>query len=153
MKITSSVEYATRLMVCLARRRGQPPASAEALSESENVPADYVNQILLRLKRAGLVESHRGASGGYGLAREPEMITLGQVISAVEGHIFEDVCGKFDGGARDCRHQGRCGISPVWTKLSALIENFLNSVTLASLSAESASGAAALEAIRTSRSL
>ncbi len=57
MKITSSMEYATRLMVSLAKGHGQSAVSAERLSAAENVPADYVNQLLLRLKRAGLVAS------------------------------------------------------------------------------------------------
>lgn len=133
MKITSSIEYATRLMAGLARCYGQTPTAATQLSESENVPADYVNQILLRLKRAGLVESHRGISGGYNLSRPPDQIRLGQVIRAVEGAIFENVCGKYEIGKKDCRHQGGCGISPVWQRLGVLIEEYFDGITLAEL--------------------
>jgi Rrf2 family transcriptional regulator, iron-sulfur cluster assembly transcription factor len=133
MKITSSTEYATRLMVALARAHGQAALSAERLSESENVPADYVNQLLLRLKRAGLAESHRGSGGGYCLSLPPEQIALGQILRAVEGSIFEDVCGKYTDGNKDCRHQGGCAISPVWQKLGELIERYFDSITLAQL--------------------
>lgn len=133
MKITSSIEYATRLAVTLGRSYGEAALSAEKLSESENVPVDYVNQLLLRLKRAGLVQSHRGSSGGYGLARPPAEITLGQVVRAVEGRIFEDVCGKYEEGKKDCHHQGNCSISPVWARLGALIEEYFDGITLAKL--------------------
>lgn len=137
MKITSSIEYAARLMVALARCRGQAPMTAERLSESENVPVDYVNQLLLKLRRGELVESHRGASGGYCLSKDPAAITLGQVIRAVDGKIFEGVCEKYSGGNRDCRHQGGCGISPVWSKLETLIEDYFNGITLDKLCASS----------------
>ena len=130
MKITSSIEYASRLMTTLARAHGQAPLSAERLAASDNVPADYVSQILGKLRRAGLVVSHRGSAGGYALSRAPREITLGQVVRAVDGDVFEDVCGKYDGGSKDCHHQGGCAISPVWQKLGALVTGYFESVTL-----------------------
>ena len=136
MKITSSIEYASRLMVTLAREHGRTHLSAERLSECDNVPADYVSQLLVKLRRAGLVVSHRGSAGGYSLSRPPEEITLGQVARAVDGEIFEDVCGKYEGGAKDCRHQSGCAISPVWRRLGALVTEYFESVTLAGMLAE-----------------
>ncbi len=130
MRISSSTEYAARLMVVLARARGESALCAERLSSLENIPADYVNQILLKLKRAGLVESRRGLGGGYALAKAPREVTLGQIVRAAEGQIFEGVCDKYEGGERDCHHQGRCAISPVWSKLASLIESYLDGVTL-----------------------
>jgi Rrf2 family protein len=147
MKITSSMEYATRLIVTLARDHGQAALSAERLSESENVPSDYVNQLLLRLKRAGLVSSQRGSSGGYALSRSPEDISLGQVLRAVEGTIFEDVCGKYSDGRKDCHHQGSCSITPVWQKLGALIEQYFDSITLAQLLDEKPGACGKVEAM------
>ena len=85
MRITSSIEYATRLMTTLARAYGQAPLAAERLAASDNIPSDYVSQILVKLRRAGLVTSHRGSSGGYGLSRPPAEITLGAVVRAVDG--------------------------------------------------------------------
>jgi Rrf2 family protein len=136
MKITSSIEYATRLMTSLARAHGAAPLTAERLAAAENVPADYVSQILGKLRRAGLVASHRGSAGGYSLSRGPEAITLGQVVRAVDGDVFEDVCERYDGGERDCRHQGGCSISPVWRRLGALVTDYFESVTLAGILAE-----------------
>lgn len=133
MRITSSVEYAARLMVNLARAHGQTPLSAEKLSEAENIPVGYISQLLLRLKRAGLVQSQRGLKGGYALAQPPSGITLGQVARAVEGPIFESVCDKYDHGKKDCHRQEHCGISPVWRRLGRLIEEYFDGITLAQL--------------------
>jgi Rrf2 family protein len=138
MKITSSIEYATRLMATLAREHGKAPLPTERLAAADNVPADYVSQILLKLRRAGLVDSHRGSAGGYALSRAPAEITLAQVVRAVDGDVFEDVCGRYDGGAKDCRHQGGCSISPVWQRLGDLVTRYFESVTLAQILAESA---------------
>jgi Rrf2 family protein len=136
MRITSSIEYATRLMTTLARSYGEAPLPTERLAESDNVPVDYVSQILVKLRRAGLVTSHRGSAGGYGLSRPPSEITLGAVVRAVDGDVFEDVCGKYDGGSKDCRHQDGCAISPVWKKLGSLVTQYFESVTLAEILAE-----------------
>lgn len=133
LKISSSTEYATRLMVALALSRGKAAIPAERLSQAENVPVDYVNQLLLRLRRAGLVESRRGFGGGYSLAKPPEQVTLAQVLKAVEGSVFEDVCGKYNEGEKDCHHQSGCGISPVWRRLGDLVERYANDITLARL--------------------
>lgn len=133
MRITSSIEYATRLMTTLARAHGQAPLPAERLAETDNIPADYVSQILVKLRRAGLVTSHRGSAGGYALSRPPAEVNLGQVVRAVDGDVFEDVCEKYDGGAKDCRHQGGCTISPVWRRLGSMVTGYFESVTLASI--------------------
>jgi Rrf2 family protein len=137
MRITSSIEYAARLMTTLARAHGSAPLPAERLAEADNVPADYVSQILLKLRRAGLVASHRGSAGGYALSRPPAEITLAHIVRAVDGDVFEDVCGKYDGGAKDCRHQGGCSISPTWRRLGALVTQYFEGVTLAQILAES----------------
>jgi Rrf2 family protein len=139
----------------LARGYGGAKLTTESLSASENVSGDYVNQILLRLKRAGLVESHRGAGGGYCLSRSPAKITLGQVVRAVEGSVLDTVCDKYEGPERDCHHQGGCAISPVWKELGRLIEGFFDGITLDRLVAETGSCAkvaAMLERIPTGKS-
>lgn len=133
MRITSSIEYATRLMVTLAAEHGKAPLPAERLAEIDNVPADYVSQILVKLRRAGLVTSHRGSSGGYSLSRVPSDITIEQVVRAVDGSVFEEVCERYDAGDKDCRHQGQCAISPVWTKLGEIVTRYFESVTLAAI--------------------
>lgn len=146
MRITSSIEYATRLMVTLAAEHGGAPVPAERLAESDNVPGDYVSQILVKLRRAGLVTSHRGSAGGYSLSRKPAEITLAQVVRAVDGAVFEEVCGRYETGTKDCRHQGQCSISPVWTKLGDLVTSYFESVTLAAILEQKAAACGAAPA-------
>src|SRR5579863_8628770 len=117
MRITSSSEYGTRIMVQLARAYGRGPVAAKDLSELENISRDYVDQLLLRLRRAQLVSSHRGSAGGYSLAKEPGKISVAEIFEAVEGHVFEEVCTRYSAGAQKCRHQDACGIRPVWQRL------------------------------------
>lgn len=138
MRITSSSEYGTRIMVQLARAYGNGPVAAKDLSDRENIPRDYVDQILMRLRRAGLVGSQRGAAGGYALSRPPADIHMADIVRAVEGHIFEDVCEKYADGQSACRHQGACGIRPVWHRLALQVEGFLKQVKLSQLIEEDA---------------
>lgn len=132
-KISSSAEYAARIMVRLAASDGAGPLSAETIAAAENIPRDYVDQILLRLRRAGLAASRRGAAGGYLLARPPSGITMGMILRAVDEGVFEEVCGRFAEGHQRCTHTGTCGIRPVWLRLADLVEGFLDGVTLAQL--------------------
>src|SRR5436309_15128593 len=92
MRVTTWSEYGLLVSLNLAKRAGQGPVAARELAEQERLPHDYVEQILLRLRRAGLVESVRGAKGGYHLARDPQSITVKDVIEASEHVTFEVNC-------------------------------------------------------------
>src|SRR5207237_9880024 len=92
MRVTTWAEYGLIVSVHLAKRAGQGPVAARELSEHERLPHDYVEQILLRLRRAGLVESVRGARGGYMLARPPQAVSVKAVIEACEHVTFEVTC-------------------------------------------------------------
>src|SRR6266576_3675794 len=89
MRVTTWAEYGLIVSIHLARHAGKGPLAARELSEQERLPHDYVEQILLRLRRAGLVESVRGARGGYMLAREPRAVSVKDVIEASEHVTFE----------------------------------------------------------------
>ncbi len=130
MRITSLVECAARIMVRLASLPAGATLSAEKLSELENISRDYVDQILQRLRRGTLVASTRGAQGGYSLAKAPSAISIGELVRAVEGQVFEEVCGRYSSGEHECTHMSNCGIRPVWQRLGELIEGFLDKVTL-----------------------
>jgi len=86
MKISAKAEYACLAILALARRRPlDPPIRIREISEDHGIPERYLVQILLQLKGAGLVTSTRGASGGYRLARAPATITVGEVLTAIDG--------------------------------------------------------------------
>ncbi|MBI4345265.1 MAG: Rrf2 family transcriptional regulator [Elusimicrobia bacterium] len=134
MRITSLVECSTRIMVRLASLPSGSTMAAEKLSELENISRDYVDQILQRLRRGGLVSSTRGAQGGYSLARRPNEVSIGEIVRAVEGKVFEEVCERYSEGPDQCHHLTNCGIRPVWQRLGEMIEGFLDQVTLDQLS-------------------
>ncbi|MGE0353600.1 MAG: Rrf2 family transcriptional regulator [Gemmatimonadales bacterium] len=135
MRVTTWTEYSLIITAHLARRLADngTPVAARELAESERLPPDYVEQILLRLRRAGLVESVRGARGGYYLARAPETISVHQVMSASEHQTFEVNCGNHPIDAERCGPEGNCSIRPVWLALQARIEDLLDNVSIADL--------------------
>jgi len=132
MRVTTWAEYGLIVSVHLARRVGQGPIAAREIAEQERLPADYVEQILLRLRRAGLVASMRGVKGGYLLARDARAITSKDVIQACEGATFEINCDIRPVDER-CAGESACGIRPLWRLLARRIDEVLESVTVADL--------------------
>jgi Rrf2 family protein len=86
MRVSAKAEYACLAILALARQRPEdPPVRIRAIAKSYAIPERYLVQILLQLKGAGLVASTRGASGGYRLTRPATAISLGEVLTAIEG--------------------------------------------------------------------
>jgi len=135
MRVTTWTEYSLIISIHLAKRgrRGASPVAARELAEFERLPADYVEQILLRLRRAGIVESVRGAKGGYFLGRDPAQITVRDIMAASEHQTFEMNCESHPVHAERCSPNSACAIRSVWQTLQSRIDQFLGSVTLADL--------------------
>jgi Rrf2 family protein len=133
MRVTTWAEYGLIVSIHLARRAGQGPVAARELSEHERLPHDYVEQILLRLRRAGIVDSVRGAKGGYLLAREPQAVSVKDVIEASEHVTFEVNCDLHPVDPARCSPDASCSIRPVWRLLERRINELLSGVTLADL--------------------
>jgi len=133
MRVTTWGEYGMLVAVHLAKRAGQGPVPARALAGAERLPPDYVEQILLRLRRAGLVASARGARGGYRLARPPAEITVKDVLQASERVTFEVNCECHPADAARCVPSNTCTVRPVWRMLAQRINDFLTAITLADL--------------------
>jgi len=92
MKLSTKGRYATRIMVYLAMQNSDSPCRKQDIAEAESISADYVEQILIRLKAAGLVTSHRGAHGGFSLTRPPSEVTVEAVLQATEGPLLLVAC-------------------------------------------------------------
>ena len=133
MRITTWAEYGLICSLHLARRAGEGPITGREIAAGERLPADYVEQILLRLRRAGLVNSTRGARGGYSLARPSEDITVREVIAASELGTFDLHCVTHPVGEERCAESQSCSIRPVWLMLQRKIDDVLDSVHLADL--------------------
>jgi Rrf2 family protein len=135
MRVTTWTEYSLIISIHLARRgqAGLGPIAARELAELERLPGDYVEQILLRLRRAGLVESVRGAKGGYFLARGPAEISVRDVMTASEHQTFEMNCDNHPVNADRCSPGAQCSIRPVWRALQQRIDDLLAGISLADL--------------------
>lgn len=136
MRVTTWAEYGLIVAVHLAKRAGEGPVAARELAELERLPHDYVEQILLRLRRAGLVESVRGARGGYFLSRGPTSVTVKDVMEASEYVTFEVNCDVHPVDPSRCSPDASCSIRPVWRLLQRRINEVLAGISLADLTHE-----------------
>jgi len=136
MRITTLAEYGVICALHLARRAAEGPITGRQIADVERLPADYVEQILLRLRRAGLVRSTRGAHGGYALARAAEQISIRDVIEASETTTFDLHCVSHPVGEERCSSSHNCSIRPVWMLLQRKIDDVLGGVCLADLLVE-----------------
>ena len=133
MRITTWAEYGLICSLHLARRHADGPVPGRDIAEREALPTDYVEQILLRLRRAGIVSSTRGARGGYMLARPASEISVRDVIAASERATFELHCVSHPVAEERCAASHDCSIRPVWVLLQQKIDAVLESVLLSDL--------------------
>ena len=133
MKISTKGLYAVRFMLNLAERGGDKLVSLKEVSEAESVSKKYLEQIVPNLVSAQLVKSVRGAAGGYRLARPASDITVLDVLAVTEGTLAPVSCLE---GENTCPRADKCLSLPVWEKLDTLINDYLDSVSLADLLAE-----------------
>ena len=137
MRVSTRGDYASRALLSLALHAGtEGPTSVRDIADRTGLPQPYLEQILLALKGAGLVRSKRGVGGGYVLARPPREITLGQIVSAVDGPI---VAGDFGRPHEDgaCEHEGQCILLAVWADVGEHMRSHLDSFTLDDMVARS----------------
>jgi Rrf2 family cysteine metabolism transcriptional repressor len=141
MIFTTKAEYGVRLLVELGRQQesGQP-VSLKAIAEAEGLPLAYLERIVALLKKADIVESTRGAHGGYRLARDPEALTMDEVIVALEGGVTPMTCFVDDSGDHGrvlCSHeadQGHgCATKLLWMRVQGGVMESLARTTLAEL--------------------
>jgi Rrf2 family transcriptional regulator, cysteine metabolism repressor len=129
MKTSIKSDYACRAVEALALHHpNRHPLPIEAIARQRSIPANYLVQILLELKRNGLIRSHRGKAGGYVLAKLPQEISLGDVLRAVHGEVL-DVPHLTDSA---CPEE----IKRAWRRVKTATENAADSVTFEQICAE-----------------
>jgi Rrf2 family protein len=139
MMFSTKAEYGVRVMVHLAREGdGTDPAPIPlgAIADAEGLPLAYLEHLVQRLRRAELVESRRGAHGGYSLARPAVEISMAEIVAALEGEIAPIECITADAdGALVCAREGEspCPTKLLWTRVQGSIVRTLNEMTLADL--------------------
>jgi len=134
MKISSRTHYGVRAMTELAKAQGRTLSLSE-IASVEGMPLPYLEQVVVPLRRAGLVEGMRGLHGGYRLTRAPESITVGEIVRALEGPdataLVECVSDGYVDGA--CAREGDCLSRPLWQRVKAAMDAVLFTTTLADL--------------------
>jgi Rrf2 family cysteine metabolism transcriptional repressor len=142
MMFSTKAEYGVRVMVELARRAGEPdggnPISLAEIAEHDGLPLAYLEHLVARLRKAGLVDSRRGSRGGYMLARKPAEISMAEVVEALEGSIapIECITESPDGSivcSRESEPGHACPTKLLWTKVRFSIVRTLQEMTLADL--------------------
>ncbi len=116
-------------MLDLALHDGSGPVSLAGISDRQKISLAYLEQLFVKLRRHGLVESVRGPSGGYMLSRHPTQVSVVEVILAVNESIDATQCG----GKENCNDDHRCMTHDLWARLNARMVDFLSSITLGDL--------------------
>jgi Rrf2 family protein len=133
VRITTEAEYGLICALHLARRTNDGPVTGREIAARERLPGDYVEQIMIKLRRAGIVQSTRGAHGGYRLAREAERISVLDVMHASEHSTFDVHCVTHPVEVERCSSSHDCSIRPVWLLLQQRIDEVLGGVRLSDL--------------------
>jgi Rrf2 family protein len=133
MRFTTQAEYGLICTLHLARFGAHGPVAAREMSEKEDLPTDYTEKILRRLRQAGIVTSVRGVSGGFELARDASEISVKDVIEATEGSTFEINCTQHQVGTERCDLHHDCSIRPVWYALRTKIDALLDQIRISDL--------------------
>jgi Rrf2 family transcriptional regulator, cysteine metabolism repressor len=138
MMFSTRTEYGVRVMVELARRNGDEPVSLADIAAADELPLAYLEHLVARLRKAGLVEGRRGARGGYLLARPAPDITMAEVVEALEGSIapIECISQAPDGDlvcARETDAAHVCPTKLLWTRVQGSIVGTLEQTRLSDL--------------------
>ncbi|MBD8525946.1 SUF system Fe-S cluster assembly regulator [Pseudomarimonas arenosa] len=128
-RISKLTDYATAVLTLLAQKPADVHSASE-LAQRAHLELPTVSKLLKTLAGAGLVQSFRGANGGYRLARSAEQISVAEIIAAMEGPIGVTEC-SVDAGI--CDHEPHCGVSGNWRRISDVVEQALRGIRLSDM--------------------
>lgn len=130
MQVSRKVDYALRAVIYLSLQKNGRPVPVSEIASSRRIPQKFLEKIIKNLIRTGLVYSHRGAHGGYTLARRADQISFRDVIEAVEGPISINICVT---ERRDCSVLSSCNMQRVWQEGQRRMLEYFSDTTLADL--------------------
>lgn len=133
MMISTKGRYALRVMLDLAQQPAGEYISLKSISQRQAVSMKYMEAIVATLNKAGMVESLRGKKGGYRLTRKPREYTVGEILKLTEGSLAPVTCLDCE---NPCQRAESCITRPMWLELDKLIDDYLESKTLADLLGE-----------------
>ena len=132
MKLSTKGKYGVRAVFEVAKHQGLGPITIKEIAERQGISFSYLEQILNRLGRAGVIESVRGPGGGYFLKKNPAEVTVGDIVRVLEGPIALSHCLE-PGSSKDCYQAEDCVARMVWTKVGIKIEEALDSISFLDL--------------------
>ncbi len=135
MKLSTKGRYGVRAMFDLVLHQGDGPIPLRSIAEREDISEHYLEQLIAVLRKAGIVNSVRGAHGGYLLAKAPQEITIGDIIRALEGPIAPSDC-VLDREQDECGNSPDCVVKMIWKRVKDSIDDVLDSITLEDLRQE-----------------
>jgi Rrf2 family transcriptional regulator, cysteine metabolism repressor len=140
---STKAEYGVRVMAHLAGTDGETPVSLSSIADAEGLPLAYLEHLVQRLRRQGLVESRRGAHGGYTLSRPAAEITMAEIVEALEGNLAPIECITPEGlCTREVTGGSACPTKLLWTRVQGSIVRTLNEMTLDDLAPKKETAAA-----------
>ncbi|MFW6238934.1 MAG: RrF2 family transcriptional regulator [Halanaerobiales bacterium] len=131
MKISTQGRYGLRALVDLAKNNNSGAIPLREISERQDISERYLEQLFAKLRKSGIVRSVRGAHGGYLLNKPLAEITAGDVIRILEGTLAPVEC--VDEAGENCQRNKKCVTHEIWSELKKLINDYLDSITLADL--------------------
>ena len=132
MRLTMKGDYGLRAMIDMAARYGQGPTPSAEIARRQVIPEHFLDQVLITLRRAGLVKSHRGPQGGHMLARPPAQISMFDVLQALEGAPTSLDCVP---QPNSCQLAPGCGMRDIWVQIDTFARDLLSATTLEQLAA------------------
>ena len=136
LKLSNRGLYGIKALYELSRNYGNEPLAIREISKRHGMPVPFLEQVLYRLKRSGLVKSCRGVNGGYLLSRHPREVTIGDAVRALEGPIALCDCLKHLNSVKAEKRVRSCVTSTIYKKLGTMVEDAFDSITLYDLADE-----------------
>ena len=126
MKLSTKGRYGLKAMFQLSLYHGQGPITLKQIAEEQNLSENYLEQLFSTLRKDGLLNSVRGAQGGYLLSKQPSEITVGNILRSLEGDLAPSNCVTGD----DCDRELTCVTTTVWERIKNSIDEVVDSITL-----------------------
>ena len=133
LRFSTKTRYGVRAILDIAYNGGRAGVQVKDVSRRQAILPRYLEQIFHRLKKAGIVQSKRGPTGGYLLARKPEDLTVGEIVRITEGPIEPVLCLNPDKSGRNCDRIDNCVTRPIWKEAGQRLRDYLDSVTIQDL--------------------
>lgn len=133
MQLTRAADYGVRVMIHLAALPASARASLPALAQTTGAPESFLSKVLQALSRAGLIHSRRGQSGGFLVAPCGVTASMREVIEAIDGPIYLNVCLMH---GKSCARKASCPAHPVWVQAQQAMADVLSKITVAAMAAQ-----------------